>query len=251
MICTALVAAPFRRLSATTHRWKVRGRSGSLRTRPTKTSLRPAISCGVGKPSGPPAIRIPGNTTSARRSESSVSSRSVSTVTCTLWPTSTGTRTQVAATGRSGSARILRVSPIILRSSPVQPSASKSPMCGTTFPAMRRGEGGPPTPAPRLPPPRPPPGGPRGARPRPPAPPRRAEFPRLQPLAGELAAQRLAPRLPRAADRLVGGGDPPHEPRRAPHRLQRHHHLDGGAVRVGDDPQWPVRRRGHVDLGDD
>ncbi len=58
-----------------------------------------------------------------------------------LWPTNTGTRTQVAVTSISGS-RILRVSAVIFHSSFVYPSMpvsapTKLSMCGMTLKAMR------------------------------------------------------------------------------------------------------------------
>src|SRR5437867_4167886 len=47
-ICTALVAAPLRKLSATTHSTRPCGTVGSLRMRPMKTSSLPSISSGIG-----------------------------------------------------------------------------------------------------------------------------------------------------------------------------------------------------------
>src|SRR5262249_62251706 len=47
-ICTALVAAPLRRLSATTHKFRPLATVGSRRTRPTKTSSRPSAASASG-----------------------------------------------------------------------------------------------------------------------------------------------------------------------------------------------------------
>ena len=47
-ICTALSAAPLRRLSATTHKLMAPGTARSSRTRPTKTSSVPALASGCG-----------------------------------------------------------------------------------------------------------------------------------------------------------------------------------------------------------
>ena len=51
----------------------------------------------------------------------------------TACPTSTGTRTEVATTGRSGADRIFRGSAIIFASSPVYPSGWKAPILGITL----------------------------------------------------------------------------------------------------------------------
>ena len=48
MICTALVAAPLRRLSATTQRFRELGCEKSRRMRPTKTSSKPSAYFGIG-----------------------------------------------------------------------------------------------------------------------------------------------------------------------------------------------------------
>ena len=59
-------------------------------------------------------------------------------------------------------------------------------------------------------------------------------------LAGDVDALGLVPELvhrllARARDRLVGRDDDPLDPRAVVQRLQRHHHLRGRAVGVGDD----------------
>ena len=50
---------------------------------------------------------------------------------------------------------------------------------------------------------------------------------------------------------LVGGHDDPLDPRQVVQRLERHHHLDGRAVGVGDDAAGDVAQGVGVDLGDD
>jgi hypothetical protein len=67
-------------------------------------------------------------------------------------PTRTGTRTEVGVTASSGRSSMRRVSATILRSSPVQPSASKRSMCARTLKAnggrpSGRAGGGPSSPA--------------------------------------------------------------------------------------------------------
>ena len=47
-ICTALVAAPLRKLSATIHKFRVLGRVKSRRIRPTKTASFPSANLGMG-----------------------------------------------------------------------------------------------------------------------------------------------------------------------------------------------------------
>ena len=65
------------------------------------------------------------------------------------------------------------------------------------------------------------------------------ERPRLGGIADEdvaaLLEQFVHARLARARDRLVGGDDHPPDRRRVVERLQRHHHLRGRAIGVGDD----------------
>ena len=78
---------------------------------------------------------MPGAPASASRASSSPSGSWNSTFTASPWPMKVGTRTQVAPTAISGP-RIFRVSRAILASSPVEPSARKSPIWGTTLKAM-------------------------------------------------------------------------------------------------------------------
>jgi len=91
------------------------------RMRPTATGSRPDISIGCGMIARPGSSRttIPGAASSAARAASGVTGPASSTVTASLWQRSTGTRTQVASTGRSGRSRIRRVSSRILSSSRV------------------------------------------------------------------------------------------------------------------------------------
>ena len=87
--------------------------------RPTKTSSRPVQSLGSGyRPwAGSSTTTMPGNAPSTRRASATERGRSVSTTMVSLWQFATGTRTQVAVTGRSGSPMILRVSYTIFSSS--------------------------------------------------------------------------------------------------------------------------------------
>ena len=79
---------------------------GSRRMRPTRTSSIPAALPGLGKSS----TRTDGAASRSARACSAESGSSVSIQTASAWPTITGTRTQVAWIGRSGSSMILRVS---------------------------------------------------------------------------------------------------------------------------------------------
>ena len=55
-----------------------------------------------------------------------------------------------------------------------------------------------------------------------------------------LLEQLVHARLAGAGDRLVGRDDDPLDRRRVVQRLQRHHHLRGRAIRVGDDVLAPI-----------
>ena len=63
--CTALSAAPLRRLSPVTHRSRVFACDGSSRSRPTSTGSMPAPSSGVGEPSPPSTSCTPGASASS------------------------------------------------------------------------------------------------------------------------------------------------------------------------------------------
>ena len=83
----------------------------------------PVAAPGVGKGSR----RIPGAAPRTSVASSGDSGSSVSTQMDSAWPTSTGTRTQVAEIGSSGSSRIFRVSSrILVSSSNSTPSKSQS-----------------------------------------------------------------------------------------------------------------------------
>jgi hypothetical protein len=119
------------------------------------------------------------------------------------WPTNTGTRTQVAVTLIFGS-RIFLVSTTIFHSSLVEPSSRKTSMCGITLKAICL-----------------------------------VNFLAARPDRDEdraaLLEQFVHARLARARNRLVGRDDHPLDLRRIVQRLQRHHHLRGRAVGIGDD----------------
>ena len=147
-ICTALVAAPFRRLSATTHRWKVRGRSGPCARGRRRPRRAPPARAASGCP-GPPAVSDhPGNTTSARRSrvqrQLALRLRRHLHVCAHVH----GTRTQVAATARSGSEDLARLADhlALLARPPLavevaRSAAPRSPRCGVKGePCHRRAE---------------------------------------------------------------------------------------------------------------
>ena len=83
---------------------------------------------------------MPGASAQALRGRSSGSiGRSVSIHTASLWPTCTGTRTQVAWSGTSAS-RIFGVSTRIFHSSLVSPSSRKTSMWGSALKAIGRGK---------------------------------------------------------------------------------------------------------------
>src|SRR3954471_1859214 len=108
--------------------------------RPTYASSRPAASSGVGNTpfSGSSISVTPGAAASSdRASATSIARENVARI-ATAWPVTTGTRTLVASTSRSGADRIFFGSAIILSSSPVKPPASNSPICGTTLNAIGR-----------------------------------------------------------------------------------------------------------------
>ena len=122
-ICTALRAAPLRRLSPAT-----------ISARPFSTvgSCDPADEHVVDARglagSGSRRCARPARRRAAPRACSGASASSVSIHTASRWPTSTGTRTHVACTGSSGSSRILRVSSrIFASSSNSSPSNVQSP----------------------------------------------------------------------------------------------------------------------------
>src|ERR1700733_100053 len=218
-ICPALVAAPLRRLSLTTHRLKALGWDSSRRIRPTNTSSRPAARSGVGTSStitpGAPAI-------SSRTSSGVIGSR-VCTLTASEWQIRTGTRTHVTATPIDSSSGILRVSNIILRSSSVWSSPStKFPAAAITLKAigsgLTSGRGGPVL----------------------------ATAQRRARLGVELVDRLLAG----ARDRLVGRDDETLDPGRPVNRRERHDELHGRAVGVGDHAAVALERV-RVDLGDD
>src|SRR5262249_44725228 len=104
-IWIAFNAAPFRRLSQARKRaspFRSAARAG--RIRPTSTSLAPAASRGLGNSTR----RTLGASASTRSACSGESGSTVSIQIDSAWPTITGTRTQVALIGRSGSSMIFR-----------------------------------------------------------------------------------------------------------------------------------------------
>ena len=86
-----------------------RSLAGSRRIRPTSTSSMPTASFGVGN-SGRSSTRTLGASLRMSAASSAESASPSSTQIASECPTSTGTRTHVADTGRSGSSMIFRVS---------------------------------------------------------------------------------------------------------------------------------------------
>ena len=105
-IWIAFSAAPLRRLSHARKRTIPFSSVGSCRMRPTSTSSIPFALPGDGKSSS----RTLGAAPRSAFASSGESFDSVSIQTVSAWPTITGTRTQFALTGSSGSSMILRVS---------------------------------------------------------------------------------------------------------------------------------------------
>ena len=109
-ICTPLVAAPLRRLSATIHSARPFVRESSRRIRPTNTSSLPEASSGSGV-----AIvgRVVDHAHTRRRGQQlarvvgATAARRVSIQTASEWPRHTGTRTRWPRSPRSGSAQDL------------------------------------------------------------------------------------------------------------------------------------------------
>ena len=120
------------------------------------------------------------------------------------WPTKTGTRTQVAVTLIFGS-RIFLVSTTIFHSSLVKPSSRKTSICGITLKAICLVNFFGATSWPGT----------------------------KRPL--RLLEQLVHALLARAGNRLIGRDDDALDPGAVVQRLQRHHHLRGRAVGVGDD----------------
>ena len=122
-ICTALSAAPLRRLSPLTNRARRRPEASAARTRPTREGpVRPTCR-GVGTSES----STPGAPASISTACSGLSARSNWATMDSEWPVNTGTRTQVQVTSRSGMARIFRLSSRNFCSSVVSPRAVPAP----------------------------------------------------------------------------------------------------------------------------
>src|SRR3990172_2013672 len=133
-ISTAFVAAPFRRLSETTHRPSPRSPStdGAWRTRPTKISSRPAafVASGYSCLAGSSWTTTPGTVANRARAASGVMGRVVWTWTASEWLTNTRIRTAVHERRSSGRWRILRLSATTFHSSFVYPFSRKTSISG-------------------------------------------------------------------------------------------------------------------------
>src|SRR6266542_5662375 len=118
-ICTALSAAPLRRLSATDQNSTALASARSARMRPTNTPSVPAHSSGVGytPAAGSSATVTPGAAARVARKASRSTGASHTARTETACPTMTGTRTHVGWLASSGRPRILRGSSRSLSSS--------------------------------------------------------------------------------------------------------------------------------------
>src|SRR5216683_2487875 len=142
-ICAVFSAAPLRRLSPQTNRSMAFGSSSARRTLPTQVGSVPTTSAGVGNSacSGSSFRTTTGASLSARCAPSLVTSRANTACTATECTVTTGTRTQVAETFRSGMPRIFLDSLRTLSSSDDQPSSLTEPAQGTTLSASGAGNG--------------------------------------------------------------------------------------------------------------
>src|SRR5664280_1039230 len=142
-ICAVFRAAPLRRLSPQRNSSNARGSSSDWRTRPTQVGSVPTASAGVGNS---PAFGSSKSTTPGAPRSTACASIAGTGRLNTAWTTNecvvtTGTRTQVADTRRSGSPRILRLSLRTLSSSELQPASFSEPAQGTTLSASGAGKG--------------------------------------------------------------------------------------------------------------
>src|SRR5580704_7824945 len=130
---TALCAAHFRTLSATTQKFRARSRVKSARNRPTYTlSGCNANVAGVGNSMAESAsmTEIPVPRCSTAAESATRTGRSKLACTARLWPKNTGTRTAVALISRSGRPSTRRVSSHKRRSSRELPPSSRVSTCG-------------------------------------------------------------------------------------------------------------------------
>src|SRR3984957_6124706 len=138
---TALCAAHFRTLSATTQKFRARSRVKSARRRPTYT-LSGAIDsvAGVGNSLLESAsIRLnPVPRCNTAAASAALTGRWKLACTARLCPKNTGTRTAVALTWICGRSSTLRVSSHRRRSLRDTPSASNASTCGITLKAIWR-----------------------------------------------------------------------------------------------------------------
>src|SRR5690606_28266026 len=142
-ISAVLRAAPLRRLSPQTNSSSVFGKSRACRIRPTYVGSVPTTSAGVGNTrlAGSSSTTTVGAASSTSRAPSTVTSRSNVAWMASECVVTTGTRTQVAETFRSGMPRIFRDSLRTLSSSDDQPSSLSEPAHGTTLSASGAGNG--------------------------------------------------------------------------------------------------------------
>ena len=228
-ICTALRAAPLRRLSPTTNSDSPWGTVSSRRTLPTRDRRHRSPRAG----SGCRRARRPARLARARVASSGLNGRSNSRLSARLCPVKTGTRTQVHETLSSARPRILRLSS--------RNFCSSCRLAAPVFDELARHRDDVE--------------GDRGGELR-----RRRQLDGISVMGerrralghlADLLVELGRPGQAGAGDGLVGGSYYTAQARQLVEGLQHRHRDHGRAVRVGDDALWDRGQEPPVDLRDD